>query len=149
MKGGNCIAECSQLIRKHLHLSSFSLLCGLPSKLRWHFCPEVFEDTHPWWIHLKMPFSCCSVDCENGAIWKRCCIFSHVMHILLLDIFSCTDIIVPTICIFTNTSYNLYITFIKIWQNVSKLCIRPYIEQWFWVWPERTSEWWNILLLKR
>ncbi len=126
MKGGNCITECSKLISKHLHLSSFSLLCGLPSTQRWHFCPEVFEDAHPWWINLKMSFLCCSVDCENRAIWKRCCIFSHVTHILLLDIFSCTDMVVPTICILQSL-HTIFILHSKKYERMCQHCVLVHI----------------------
>ncbi len=57
----------------------FSLRFGLPSTLRWHFCQGKRR-------FLKTPFSHCSVDCENGGLWKRC-MLSHVMHILPVDIY--------------------------------------------------------------
>lgn len=33
----------------------------------------------------------------------------------------------------------------QLWKHVN--CISDHVEEWFWVWHECTSIWWNILLL--
>jgi len=37
-------------------------------------------------ISLKKLFSRCSVDCEAGGIWKLWRKFSHVVHVVAIDI---------------------------------------------------------------
>ncbi len=53
---------------------TYYLRFGLPSTLEQHFC---WGKLPPNWLNLKMLFSRCSVDCENGGFWKSWHLFIH------------------------------------------------------------------------
>ncbi len=89
------------------------------------FCPHWgFLKRFPKWINLKTPFSRCSVDCENGGLWKRWCMFSHVTHIVPIDIyaytgnFTCYVLLTFTLLLKIFTLFTLHITVLKRWEKI-------------------------------